>query len=68
MIGVARATLAVMAALLLSAPLLAQAPAPKPPAPEMKAEFCPGMVARARPRVMPAALTQDQARLTFIGT
>jgi L-ascorbate metabolism protein UlaG (beta-lactamase superfamily) len=66
-----RATLAVAAGLVLSAPLLAQAPAPRfvqtEPKPEMKAEFCPGMVAGARPKVMPAALTQDQARLTYIG-
>jgi L-ascorbate metabolism protein UlaG (beta-lactamase superfamily) len=66
-----RATLAVAAGLVLSTPLLAQAPAPRPPRPEatpvIKAVFCPGMVAGARPKVMPAALTQDQARLTYIG-
>jgi L-ascorbate metabolism protein UlaG (beta-lactamase superfamily) len=66
-----RATLAVAAGLVLSTPLLAQAPAPRPPrpeaTPEMKAEFCPGLVAGPRPKVMPAALTQDQARLTYIG-
>ncbi len=67
MIGVVRASLAVLAALAFSAPLLAQAPAPKPAAPEMKAEFCPGMIASQRPRVRPVALQADQARLTYIG-
>jgi L-ascorbate metabolism protein UlaG (beta-lactamase superfamily) len=48
------------------APILkAQAnPAAKP---EMKAEFCPGFVAGGKPRVIPAALSADQARITFIG-
>ena len=65
----ARTVLAVVAGLAVTAPLLAQAPAPKqdPAKPEMKVEFCPGLVAGNRPRVMPAALTQDQARLTYIG-
>jgi L-ascorbate metabolism protein UlaG (beta-lactamase superfamily) len=67
MTGVLRASLAMIAGLLLSAPLLAQAPAPKPTPPEMQAEFCPGMVAGQRPRVLPVALAQDQARLTYIG-
>lgn len=67
MIGVARAVIGLAAGLLFAAPLLAQAPAPKPSRPEMNAEFCPGLVAAAWPRVRPAALASDQARLTFIG-
>src|SRR6185436_365994 len=67
MSGVARALLAIGAGLAISAPLLAQAPAPRPAKTEMQAEFCPGLVAGNRPRVIPAALAQDQARLTYIG-
>lgn len=67
MTGAVRACLAVLTALLLSAPLLAQAPAPKPAAPEMKEDFCPGLIASGRPRVRPAALAADQVRLTYIG-
>jgi L-ascorbate metabolism protein UlaG (beta-lactamase superfamily) len=42
-----------------------------PPKPEMQ-ESCPGLVAAARPRIIPAALklaalNADQARITFIG-
>jgi L-ascorbate metabolism protein UlaG (beta-lactamase superfamily) len=44
----------------------AQAPAPNAK-PEMAAEFCPGMVARGTSRILPAALAQDQVRLTYIG-
>jgi L-ascorbate metabolism protein UlaG (beta-lactamase superfamily) len=51
------------------------APAQSPTAParpEVKQDFCPGLVAQDTPRVMPAslhlaALTADQVRLTFIG-
>ncbi len=62
MTGAVRACLAVLTALLLSAPLLAQAAAP-----EMKEDFCPGLIASGRPRVRPAALAADQVRLTYIG-
>ena len=45
--------------------LKAQAnPAAKP---EMKADFCPGFVASNKPRVIPAALSADQVRITFVG-
>ena len=61
---------ALFAALGLAVPAAAQTP---PPAgkPEMR-EGCPGMVAAATPRVMPAslrlaALATDQVRITFIG-
>jgi L-ascorbate metabolism protein UlaG (beta-lactamase superfamily) len=67
MIGVVRVVLSLAAGLVISAPLLAQAPAPKPAKPEMQAEFCPGMVASQRPRVRSVALQGDQARLTYIG-
>jgi len=67
MVRVARALLAIAAGLVLGAPLMAQAPAPKPAKPEMTAEFCPGLVVSGRPRVRPAALAADQARLTYIG-
>ncbi len=65
--GVVRAFSAIVASLLISAPLMAQAPAPRPGKPEMAAEFCPGMVAGGPARVRPAALAPDQARLTYIG-
>ncbi len=41
----------------------AQAPAPKP---EMM-EGCPGLISSDRPRIVPAALTSDQVRITFVG-
>ncbi len=52
-------------------PASAQSP-PAPAKPEMKQDFCPGLVAENTPRVIPAslrlaALTADQVRLTFIG-
>jgi L-ascorbate metabolism protein UlaG (beta-lactamase superfamily) len=60
------------AALLVQPPAFAQ-PAPAPPAakPEMM-ENCPGLVARNRPRVIPAALQQfalagDQVRISYSG-
>jgi L-ascorbate metabolism protein UlaG (beta-lactamase superfamily) len=36
------------------------------PKPEMT-EGCPGLISQARPRVIPAALSADQVRITFIG-
>jgi L-ascorbate metabolism protein UlaG (beta-lactamase superfamily) len=49
----------------------AQAPT-APARPEVKEEFCPGLVAAAKPRPIPAAvslaaLAADQVRITFIG-
>jgi L-ascorbate metabolism protein UlaG (beta-lactamase superfamily) len=49
----------------------AQSPA-APARPEVKEEFCPGLVASTQPRVTPAsftlaALAADQVRITFIG-
>lgn len=54
-----------------AAPASAQSPT-APARPEVKQDFCPGLVAENTPRVMPAALrlaalTADQVRLTFIG-
>ena len=40
-----------------------QAPAAKP---EMT-EGCPGLIASAKPRVIPAALSSDQMRITYVG-
>jgi L-ascorbate metabolism protein UlaG (beta-lactamase superfamily) len=75
MIGDARAAFAGLAALVVTAPLLAQVPAPKltqQPKPEMQIEFCPGLVAGEQPKIVPAAmrmaaLAADQLRLTYIG-
>ena len=49
------------------APLLKAQASPQQSKPEMKAEFCPGFVAGNVPRVIPAALSPDQARITFAG-
>ena len=69
--------LAVTALACAALPLIASAqsseapPQPQPAKPEMQAN-CPGLVADARPRPMPAALrlaalNPDQVRITFIG-
>jgi L-ascorbate metabolism protein UlaG (beta-lactamase superfamily) len=60
-----------VAGVLAAAPSLAQSPT-APARPEVKQDFCPGLVAGNTPRVMPAslrlaALAADQVRLTFIG-
>ena len=49
------------------APLLKAQTTPQQSKPEMKAEFCPGFVAGNAPRVIPAALSADQVRITFAG-
>ena len=47
---------------------LAFAQAPKAPdKPQMKDEFCPGLVAQRGVRAKPAALAADQVRITFVG-
>jgi hypothetical protein len=56
---------------LATSPASAQSPT-APARPEVKQDFCPGLVAGNTPRAMPAALrmaalTADQVRLTFIG-
>lgn len=38
----------------------------QPPKPEMM-ENCPGLIAGGRPRVIPAALKRDEARITYVG-
>jgi L-ascorbate metabolism protein UlaG (beta-lactamase superfamily) len=48
-------------------PLLKAQASPQQSKPEMKAEFCPGFVAGNAPRVIPAALSADQVRITFAG-
>jgi L-ascorbate metabolism protein UlaG (beta-lactamase superfamily) len=60
-----------LAAVFAASPSPAQSPA-APARPEVKQDFCPGLVADNTPRAMPAslrlaALAADQARLTFIG-
>ena len=52
-------------AALASGPLRAQAPAPAQK-PEMM-ENCPGLIASRTPKLIPAALAGDQARITYIG-
>src|SRR5690349_5462725 len=55
-----------LAAVFAASPSQAQSPT-APARPEVKQDFCPGLVAANTPRLMPAALTADQVRLTFIG-
>jgi L-ascorbate metabolism protein UlaG (beta-lactamase superfamily) len=55
-----------LAGVFTASPASAQSPT-APARPEVKQDFCPGLVAGNTPRVMPAALTADQVRLTFIG-
>ncbi len=63
------AALAAVAALALPAMLRAQPAAPQPgakPKPEMM-ENCPGLIAGGAPRVIPASLKGDQARINYVG-
>jgi L-ascorbate metabolism protein UlaG (beta-lactamase superfamily) len=54
-------------AALLSAGAFAQTAAP-PAAPPLDApQSCPGLVAANRPRIIPAALSRDQVRITYVG-
>jgi L-ascorbate metabolism protein UlaG (beta-lactamase superfamily) len=50
-------------AALISSVALAQTAAPSPEV----TQSCPGLVAADRPRIIPAALNPDQARITFVG-
>jgi L-ascorbate metabolism protein UlaG (beta-lactamase superfamily) len=72
------AAIAVLASAELLRAQTAEVPAPKQespaetPSPLQTPENCPGLVARDRPRVIPAAfnvaaLTADQVRITFVG-
>jgi L-ascorbate metabolism protein UlaG (beta-lactamase superfamily) len=63
--------LALSASVVIATPASAQSPV-APAKPEMKEEFCPGLVAANTPRVTPAslrmaALAAGQVRVTFIG-
>jgi len=66
--GTARRLLPLVAALFVSVtPSVAfERVQSKPAQPEM-AEGCPGLIARDRARVIPAALASDEVRITFVG-
>ena len=70
------ASLSVQAAaatlLALGLPVVAYAQSPAAPAPKSTPSpdvtpSCPGLVATNRPRIIPAALTPDQVRITYVG-
>jgi L-ascorbate metabolism protein UlaG (beta-lactamase superfamily) len=63
--------LAIAASVIAIPQTFAQSPV-APAKPEVKEEFCPGLVAADRPRITPAslrmaALAADQVRITFVG-
>jgi L-ascorbate metabolism protein UlaG (beta-lactamase superfamily) len=61
------ATAAIAAAFALPAVLRAQPAQIKPDAKPEMMENCPGLVARAAPRVIPATLKSDEVRINYVG-